>query len=164
MTTADWRIEPQKTRSKTANRAARVFIADFYSGNIARVHSSVRFHFSEIQSYYSLFLQVPTFTSHLPMHEECTPVRFLFAIRWIHLRFVRAIARFQRKFSANYANSAYFQRKSRKVSVKVSANPRVSAYKNQVLYFHPSKSYQSLYICLVYEPSDFFMLQLLQRS
>ena len=32
-------------------------------------------------------------------------------------RFVRAIARFQRKFSANHAKSAYFQRKSRKVSV-----------------------------------------------
>ena len=73
-------------------------------------------------------------------------------------------AQIQRKFSVNHTKSAYFQRKSRKVSVKVSANPRVSAYKNQVLYFHPSKSYQSLYICLVYEPSDFFMLQLLQRS
>ena len=80
VTTAGWRIEPQKTRGKTANRAARVFIADFYSGNIARVHSSVRFHFSEIQSYYSLFLQVPAFTSHLPTHEECTPVRFLFSV------------------------------------------------------------------------------------
>ena len=45
-------------------------------------------------------------------------------------RFVRAIARFQRKFSVNHAKSAYFQRKSRNVSVKVSANPRVSAYKN----------------------------------
>ena len=33
------------------------------------------------------------------------------------LRFVRAIARFQRKFSVNHAKSAYFQRKSRKVSV-----------------------------------------------
>ena len=39
-------------------------------------------------------------------------------------------AQFQRKFSANHAKSAYFQRKSRNVSVKVSANPRVSAYKN----------------------------------
>ena len=29
-------IEPQKTRGKNANRAARVFIADFYSGRIAR--------------------------------------------------------------------------------------------------------------------------------
>ena len=33
------------------------------------------------------------------------------------LRFVRAIARFQRKFSVNHTKSAYFQRKSRKVSV-----------------------------------------------
>jgi len=41
-------LSHRKTRGKTANRAARVFIADFYSGNIARVHSSVRFHFSEI--------------------------------------------------------------------------------------------------------------------
>ena len=57
VTTAGWRIEPQKTRGKIANRASRVFIADFYSGNIARVHSSVRFHFSKIQSYYSLFLR-----------------------------------------------------------------------------------------------------------
>ena len=39
-------------------------------------------------------------------------------------------AQFQRKFSVNHAKSAYFQRKSRNVSVKVSANPRVSAYKN----------------------------------
>ena len=130
-------------RGKNANRAARVFIADFYSGNIARVHFSVRFHFSEIQSYYSSFLQVQTFTSHLPTHEECTPVQSLFTVYSRPAGFIRAIARFQRKFNAN---------------------PRVSAYKNQVLYFHPSKSYQSLYICLVYEPSDFFMLQLLQRS
>ena len=32
-------------------------------------------------------------------------------------QFVRAITRFQRKFSANHAKSAYFQRKSRKISV-----------------------------------------------
>ena len=121
MNTAGWRIKPQKTRGKTANRAARVFIADFYSGNIARVHSSVRFHFSEIQSYYSLFLQISTFTSHLPTHEECTPVRFLFAVCSRSAGFIRAMFAqlrvFQRKFSANHAKSAYFQRKSRKVSV-----------------------------------------------
>ena len=51
-------------------------------------------------------------------------------VSWIYSCFVRAIARFQRKFSVNHAKSAYFQRKSRNVSVKVSANPRVSAYKN----------------------------------
>ena len=45
----------------------------------------------------------------------------LFAVSWIYSRFVRAIARFQRKFSANHAKSAYFQRKSRKVSVRISA-------------------------------------------
>ena len=99
-TMADWKIEPQKTRGKTANRAARVFIADFYSGNIARVHSSVRFHFSKIQSYYSSFLQVLTFTSHLPTHEECTPVRFLFAV-----------------CSRDCAFSAQIQRKPYQVSV-----------------------------------------------
>jgi hypothetical protein len=80
VTTAGWRIEPQKTRGKNANRAARVFIADFYSGNIARVHSSVRFHFSEIQSYYSLFLQFFAFASNFSTDKECTPVRSLFAV------------------------------------------------------------------------------------
>ena len=44
-------------------------------------------------------------------------VRGLFAVSRIYSRFVRAIARFQRKFSVNHAKSAYFQRKSRKVSV-----------------------------------------------
>ena len=44
-------------------------------------------------------------------------VRGLFAVSRIYSRFVRAITRFQRKFSANHAKSAYFQRKSRKVSV-----------------------------------------------
>jgi len=38
-------------------------------------------------------------------------------VSWIYSCFVRAIARFQRKFSVNHAKSAYFQRKSRKVSV-----------------------------------------------
>ena len=36
-------------------------------------------------------------------------------------------AQFQRKFSANHAKSAYFQRKSRKVSVKHSFSVRLSA-------------------------------------
>lgn len=130
MTTAGWRIEPQKTRGKNANRAARVFIADFYSGNIARVHSSVRFHFFKIQSYYSLFLQFLTFTSHLPTHEKCTPVRFWFTVYSRSAGFIRALFARLRVFSVNHAKSAYFQRKSRNVSVKVSANPRVSAYKN----------------------------------
>ena len=53
------------------------------------------------------------------MHARAILVRSLFAVSWIYSRFVRAIARFQRKFSANHAKSAYFQRKSRKVSVKV---------------------------------------------
>ena len=103
VTMAGWRIEPQKTRGKIANRAARVFIADFYSGNIARVHSSVRFHFSEIQSYYSLFLQVPAFTSHLPTHEECTPVRFWFAVYSRSAGFIRALFARLRVFSVNSA-------------------------------------------------------------
>jgi len=64
------------------------------------------------------------------MHARAIFVRGLFAVSRIYSRFVRAIARFQRKFSVNHAKSAYFQRKSRNVSVKVSANPRVSAYKN----------------------------------
>ena len=36
VTTAGWKIEPQKTRGKAANRAARVFIVDFLSVRIAR--------------------------------------------------------------------------------------------------------------------------------
>ena len=95
--------EPQKTRGKTANRAARIFIADFYSGNIARVYSSVRSHFSEIQSYYSLFLQVSTFTSHLPTHEECTPVQSLFAVYSRSAGFIRALFARLSVFSVNSA-------------------------------------------------------------
>lgn len=51
------------------------------------------------------------------MHARAIFVRGLFAVSRIYSRFVRAIARFQRKFSVNHAKSAYFQRKSRKVSV-----------------------------------------------
>lgn len=51
------------------------------------------------------------------MHARAILVRSLFAVSWIYSRFVRAITRFQRKFSVNHAKSAYFQRKSRKVSV-----------------------------------------------
>jgi len=47
-------------------------------------------------------------------------------VSWIYSCFVRAIARFQRKFSVNHAKSAYFQRKSRKVSVN-SAQIKLSA-------------------------------------
>lgn len=38
-------------------------------------------------------------------------VRGLFAVSRIYSRFVRTIARFQRKFSVNHTKSAYFQRK-----------------------------------------------------
>ena len=109
-TTAGWRIEPQKTRGKNANRAVRVFIADFYSGNIARVHSSVRFHFSKIQSYYSLFLQIPTFMSHLSTHEECTPVRFWFAVYSRSAGFILASFARLRVFSVNSAQTMPSQR------------------------------------------------------
>lgn len=51
------------------------------------------------------------------MHARAIFVRGLFAVSRIYSRFVRAIARFQRKFSVNHAKSAYFQRKSREVSV-----------------------------------------------
>jgi hypothetical protein len=110
VTTAGWSLEPQKTRGKNANRAARVFIADFYSGNIARVHSSVRFHFSEIQSYYSLFLQILTFTSHLPTHEKCAPVRSLFAVCSRSTGFIRALFARLRVFSAISAQTIPSQR------------------------------------------------------
>ena len=46
------------------------------------------------------------------MHARAIFVRGLFAVSRIYSRFVRAIARFQRKFSVNHAKSAYFQRKS----------------------------------------------------
>lgn len=45
------------------------------------------------------------------MHARAILVRSLFAGSRIYPRFVRAIARFQRKFSVNHAKSAYFQRK-----------------------------------------------------
>lgn len=97
-------------KTQTANRAARVFIVDFYSGNIARVHSSMRFHFSEIQSYYSLFLQILTFTSHLPTHEKCTPVRFWFAVYSRSAGFIRALFARLRVFSVNSAQTMPSQR------------------------------------------------------
>ena len=53
--------------------------------------------------------------------------RSLFAVNRIYSRFVRAIARFQRKFSVNHTKSAYFQRKSWNVSVKRSFSVRLSA-------------------------------------
>ena len=48
------------------------------------------------------------------MHARAILVRSLFAVSWIYSRFVRAITRFQRKFSVNHAKSAYFQRKFKK--------------------------------------------------
>ena len=45
------------------------------------------------------------------MHARAIFVRGLFAVSRIYSRFVRAIERFQRKFSVNHAKSAYFQRK-----------------------------------------------------
>ena len=48
----------------------------------------------------------------------------------LYSRFVRAITRFQRKFSVNHAKSAYFQRKSRKVSVNLTGNARPSMEKH----------------------------------
>ena len=43
------------------------------------------------------------------MHARAIFVRGLFAVSRLYSRFVRAIARFQRKFSVNHAKSAYFQ-------------------------------------------------------
>ena len=63
------------------------------------------------------------------MHARAILVRSLFAVSRIYPRFVRAIARFQRKFSVNHAKSAYFQRKSRKVSVNLTTNARSSMQK-----------------------------------
>ncbi len=63
------------------------------------------------------------------MHVRAILVRSLFAVSRIYSRFVRTIARFsaqfQRKLSANHAKSAYFQRKSRKVSAKRSFSVRL---------------------------------------
>ena len=63
------------------------------------------------------------------MHARAIFVCGLFAVSRIYSRFVRAIARFQRKFSANRTKSAYFQRKSRKVSVNLTTNARSSMQK-----------------------------------
>ena len=74
------------------------------------------------------------------MHARAILVRSLFAVSWIYSRFVRAIARFQRKFSANHAKSAYFQRKSRKVSVNNINDARPAVEKPQwagILLFNP---------------------------
>jgi hypothetical protein len=100
VTTADWKIDPQKTRGKTANRAARVFIADFYSGNIARVHFSVRFYLFKFSSRYSLFFQYSICVSHFLRMKNARSCNF-------YSRFVCAITRF----------SAQIQRKPHQVSV-----------------------------------------------
>ena len=115
--------------------ARRAFLSlTFIQATLHACIPACDFTFSEIQSYYSLFLQVSTFTSHLPTHEECTPLRFLFAFYSRSARFIRALfARlrvFQRKFSANHAKSAYFQRKSRIVSVNLTGNARPSMEKH----------------------------------
>lgn len=86
--------------------------------------------FNRITVYFCKFSLSRRTFPRMKMHARAILVRSLFAVSWIYSRFVRAITRFQRKFSVNHAKSAYFQRKSRNVSVKVSANPRVSAYKN----------------------------------
>ena len=98
VTTAGWRIEPQKSRGKIANRATRVFIADFYSGNIARVHFSVRFYLN-FHRVTVCFFNIPfayrTFYA-WRMHARAIFIRALFA----RLRV------FQRKFSVNSEMSA----------------------------------------------------------
>jgi len=86
-----------KTRGKIANRAARIFIADFYSGNIARVHSSVRFHLFKISSCYRYFFEFLLSHRTFPRTKNARPcdfVRGLFAVSLIYSRFVRAITRF----------------------------------------------------------------------
>ena len=65
------------------------------------------------------------------MHARAIFVRGLFAVSRIYSRFVRAIARFQRKFSVNHTKSAYFQRKSRKVSVNNINDARPAVEKPQ---------------------------------
>ena len=105
-----------KTRGKITNRAAHIFIVGILSGHIARVHSSVRLHLLKISSYYGLFLQILTFTSHLPTHEECTPVRFLFAVYSRSAGFIRTL----------FARLRIFQRKSRKVSANQPFSNQIS--------------------------------------
>ena len=66
---AGWKIKPQKTRGKTANRAARVFIVDFLSGRIARrafqsaiplLRNSIvlRFYFCSLLLSHRIFLRM----------------------------------------------------------------------------------------------------------
>lgn len=131
MTTAGWRIEPQKTRGKNANRAARVFLATSCQAALHGAHSCVRFRLFRILSYYSSFFTDIAFVSHFSTYTECTPVRFLFVLLSRSAGFICALfARFQRKFSVNHTKSAYFQRKSRKVSVNLTGNARPSMEKH----------------------------------
>ena len=76
VTMAGWRTEPQKTRGKIANRAARVFLATSCQAALHGVHSSVRFHFSEIQSYYSLFYKFQLSRRAFPRMKNARPCDF----------------------------------------------------------------------------------------
>ena len=73
--------------------------------------------FNRITVYFYKFSPSRRIFPHMKNARRAIFDRGLFAVSRIYSRFVRAIARFQRKFSVNHAKSAYFQRKSREVSV-----------------------------------------------
>ena len=101
---AGWRTEPQKTRGKMliARRAflSLTFIQATLHACIPAFDSTFP-KFNRITVYFYKFqLSRRTF----PRMKNARPCDFC-------SRFVRAIARFQRKFSVNHTKSAYFQRK-----------------------------------------------------
>ena len=90
------RIEPQKTRGKNANRAARVLLATSCQAALHGAHSCVRFRLFRILSYYSSFFYRYRFRIALfyvyRMHARAIFVRASFAVSRIYLRFVRAFS------------------------------------------------------------------------
>jgi hypothetical protein len=68
--------------------------------------------FNRITVYFYKFSPSRRIFPHMKNARRAIFDRGLFAVSRIYSRFVRAIARFQRKFSVNHTKSAYFQRKS----------------------------------------------------
>ena len=67
--------------------------------------------FNRITVYFCKFSLSRRIFPHIKNARRAIFVRGLFAVSRIYSRYVRTIARFQRKFSVNHAKSAYFQRK-----------------------------------------------------
>ena len=119
-------------------RAVKPLIARraFFLPPLVRLHCTARIPAcdSAYLEFYRITVRFFTdiaFVSHFSTYTECTPVRFLFVLLSRSAGFICALfARFQRKFSVNHTKSAYFQRKSRKVSVNLTGNARPSMEKH----------------------------------